>query len=373
MPPHLSRRALLALPAVAFGCRTRKATGYPGYCFVANQAGRSLAVVDLMTFRTWPPIALGAAPLAVLAHPRKPAVFALSAEDGSILEIDAARLAVSRRGRFGTQAISVRLAPGGNALWVLYRDPAALVEFPLDTLQAGRRVRLAAPPDDFDLSEQARAAIASRAGGTVTIVSLEHAAIERTVSAGRDPGIVRFQQKGAQIIAGSGTDRSIAMLDTLTGKVLVRLPVPVEPQHFCFSEDEGQLFITGSGRDAVVIAYPYQTQLGGTFLAGRAPAGMASIDPYLLVTNPETNSVTVLDINTYKLAAVVQVGQEPREILITPDKQYALVLNQKSGDLAVIRIAAFAARDRTRRYKSAPLFTMIPLGEKPVSAAVVTL
>ena len=90
-------------------------------------------------------------------------------------------------------------------------------------------------------------------------------------------------------------------------------------------------------------------------------------------TNPETNTVTVLDITSYKLAAVVEVGQEPREILITPDRQYALVLNQKSGDLAVIRIAAFTARDRTRRYKSAPLFTLIPVGQKPVSATVVAL
>jgi YVTN family beta-propeller protein len=131
--------------------------------------------------------------------------------------------------------------------------------------------------------------------------------------------------------------------------------------------------MTGAGRDAVVIAYPYQTQIGGTFLAGRAPDGMAVVGSNLLVTNPETNSVTVLDIDTYRLVAVVEVGHEPREILITPDNQYALVLNQKSGDLAVIRIAALSARDRTRRYKSAPLFTLIPVGAKPVSAAVVTL
>ena len=38
------------------------------------------------------------------------------------------------------------------------------------------------------------------------------------------------------------------------------------------------------------------------------------------------------------------MGREPRYILITPDKQYALVLNEKSGDLAVIRIFSL---DRT--------------------------
>lgn len=373
MFPRFSRRALLLASTAAVGCRARKATGYPGYCFVANQEGRSLAVVDLSNFRTWHPVALEAAPAAVLGHPRNKKVFALAPEAGAVFEIDVAKLAVSRRARGGNQAVCMRMAPEGDALWVLYREPAALVEFPLDTLEPRRRIRLSAAPDDFDISPDGRAAIAARSSEAVLIVSLPHSATEHTVAVGMDPTIIRFQQKGAQIVAGSRSDRSIAMIDALTGKVVVRLPIPVEPHHFCFSEDEGQLFVTGTGRDAVVIAYPYQTQIGGTFLAGRAPAGMAALDPHLFVTNPETNSVTVLDINTYRLTGVVQVGQEPREVLITPDKQYALVLNQKSGDLAVIRVAALTARDFTRRYKSAPLFTMIPVGGKPVSAAVVAL
>jgi DNA-binding beta-propeller fold protein YncE len=77
----------------------------------------------------------------------------------------------------------------------------------------------------------------------------------------------------------------------------------------------------------------------------------------------------VLNIDTGTLAAAVQVGQEPRHILITPDRQYALVLNEKSGDLAVIRLYSLAAR----RNKPIPLFTLIPVGERPVSAAVIPL
>jgi YVTN family beta-propeller protein len=365
----LSRRSLLVSSAALLGCRKPKATGYSGYCFVANQDGHSLAVVDLTTFRLWRPIPLDAAPSMLLPHPRRPEVFALAAEAGTVYRIDVASLAVVRRVRAGSHAVSMRLSPDGDALWVLYRDPAALVELSLDTLDPHRRIRLPDVPDDFDLSPDHRAAIASSAGGAVIIASLERAAIERTVDLGAQPAIVRFQQKGAQLVAGSRPDRSLIMVDVASGRVVVRLPVPIQPQHFCFSLDEGQLFVTGEGKDAVVIAYPYQTEIGETILAGRAPAGMAVAGPYLLVANPETNSVTVLDIAYRKLAAVVQVGQEPREILITPDNQYALVLNQKSGDLAVIRIAALAAR----RYKSAPLFTLIPVGQKPVSAAVVAL
>ena len=369
----LSRRGLLFSSAALLGCRARKATGYPGYCFVANEQGQSLAVVDLSTFQTWHPIALPARPTAVLAHPRRPKIFALAAETGTVFEIDVASLAISRHTRAGNQAASMRLDPGGEALWVLFREPGALIEFPLDTLRPRRRIPLPSPPDTFDLSRDHQAAIASQSARTVTIASLDRAAAERTVELNAEPGILSFQQKGAQIVVGSPSNRSLIMIDAATGEVLVRLPVPIQPRHFCFSTDDGQLFVTGEGKDAVVIVYPYNTEVGETILAGRSPGAMAVVRNFLLLTNPQTNSVTVLDIDNRRLAAVVGVGQEPREILITPDEQYALVLNQKSGDVAVIRIAALGARERVRRYKSAPLFSLIAVGQKPVSAAVITL
>src|ERR1035441_9082440 len=95
------------------------------------------------------------------------------------------------------------------------------------------------------------------------------------------------------------------------------------------------------------------------------------------LANRETNGITVLDIIDYKLVAIVSVGQGPSQIVMTPapERQYVLVLNETSGDLAVIRTRALATTPNgaQRRLKSAPLFTLIPVGERPVSAAVVTL
>jgi DNA-binding beta-propeller fold protein YncE len=64
--------------------------------------------------------------------------------------------------------------------------------------------------------------------------------------------------------------------------------------------------------------------------------------------------------------AVVTAGKEPAYIAVTPDDQYALVLNRTSGDMAVIRIATLSGR----RTRFAPLFTMIPVGSEPVGAVV---
>src|SRR5260370_20470000 len=134
--------------------------------------------------------------------------------------------------------------------------------------------------------------------------------------------------------------------------------------------------------DAVVSVFPYGTEVWEPLLAGHAPGAMAIAESdrppaYLLVANPDADSVTVLDVETGKLVALVQVGSEPRQIVITPDNEYALVLNENSGDMAVIPIFALVGKqvggERGKRYQSAPLFSMIPLGERPVSASVSTV
>ena len=364
----LSRRNLLLAPAGALACRRNKATGYPGYAFVANREGHSVAAVDLTRFRVWKQIALDAAPTAVLPHPARPRVFVLAPDAGTVYEIDAPTLAVSRRVRAGSSALGMRLAPDQQSLWVAYRDPAELVELPLASLTPRRRIRLAAPPDDIDLSRDGEAAVASLSERIVAIASLAKGAVERTIHMPAPPSIVRFQSDGRQLVVGSRSDRTVVIYETATGRTVVRLPIPIEPQNFCFTTDGGQLFVTGDGMDGVVIVYPYDTEVAETILAGRAPGAMAVTEApaYLMVANPQTNGVTVLDIETRKLVAVVNVGQEPQYILTTPDRQYALVLNRRSGDLAVIRIPALSAR----RYKMAPLFTLIPVGSCPVSAAV---
>ncbi|MBZ5729168.1 MAG: hypothetical protein LAP87_29860 [Acidobacteriia bacterium] len=376
--PLVSRRTLLLGSAAALACGRPKPSGFSGYCFVANQGGRSVGVVDLTRFRLRKQIPLDAAPAAVVAHPARPVVFVLAPDAGTVYEIDAASLSVSRRARAGTRAVAMQLAPRNDALWVLYREPAALVEIPLDSLRPARRIRLPAPADHFDLGRENQAAIASLASHSIVVASLASAAIERTIAAGVEPSLVRFQWDGKQVLVGSRPERCLTIFDSASGKTVVRLPLPIAPRNFCFNADGGQLFVTGEGADAVVIVFPYSTEIDQTILAGRAPGAMAVTGTapfYLLVANPDSNGITVMDVDTRTLVALVQVGQEPRQILLTPDNQWALVLNETSGDVAVIRIFSLAVTPNgaPRRFKSAPLFTLIPVGEKPVSAAILAV
>ena len=101
---------------------------------------------------------------------------------------------------------------------------------------------------------------------------------------------------------------------------------------------------------------------------------MAASAQYLFVANPKTGDVSILDIETRRVVAVTPVGTEPSYITITPDDQYALVLNRVSGDMAVIRTPNVTrAVSQQRRWKKGPLFMLIPVGSRPVSAAIVPI
>jgi len=352
----------------ATGCAPRKGAGFPGYAFVANGGDRSVAAVDLTRFALVRRIGLDAAPADILPHPSRPSVLVLMPEIAAVWEIDAAKLAPIRKTRLAGAALSMQLSADGKSLWVL--QPRALVRLDCDRLRPVQSIRLPGIAGSFDVSRNGRAAIGLPALSQLALAETDSGAIERT-AAGAEPSLVRFQSDGKQVLVASRADRSLTILESVTGRTVVRLPLPVEPANFCFTPDGGQLFVTGPGMDAVAIVFPYRTEVGETILAGRAPDGMAvSTTPaYLFVANPTSGSITVLDIDTRKLVAVVAVGEEPRHILITPDNEYALVLNRRSGDMGVVHIPAFRAR--RHRTDPPPLFTMVPVGQQPAGAAVV--
>ncbi len=363
------RQFVLASFALSY-CGKPKAGRIAAYVFVANEEDRSLAVIDLRRFRVSRKIPLDAAPSQVVGLPGARRVFALTPQDGTILEIDTDWLSVKRKLRVGGNLLGMRLSEGAKSLWVLRRDPHGLIEVRLDTLRAASHIKLPSPPADFDLSGSA-GAISLPAMQGLALVNVMTGKVEKIVQLGAEPRVVRFRRDGKQILTGNTSAGTVTVVDGRTGAVLVNLPVAVKPERFCFNSDGGQMFVTGAGSDAVAIVSPYQTQVSETILAGPTPGAMAisTLPEYLFVANRQSGDMTVIDIATREVLAQIPVGQEPCEILITGDNQYALALNRKSGDVAVIRISTIGKR----RTRTAPLFTLIPVGSKPVSGTIYTL
>jgi YVTN family beta-propeller protein len=364
MAMMLSRRSALALALLAPACGRKRSYGFPGYAFVANQDGGAIAAVDLTAFAVVRHIRVSGRPSGIVSNAA--GVVALTSDNASLHLIDPGTLSFVRRIQVGATAVCMR--PSSDALWVLCSEPSKLVRIDVKTLTVSGGISLPAGARDFDLNPYADAAAVAYSDSAV-LAPLDGSKATR-IDAGEAAGPVRFRSDGRSLLMGGKESRLLSVYDTATRKVITRLPLSVKPENFCFRGDGGQLFITGEGMDAVVVVYPHKMpQVAETVLAGHAPGPMAVSygDPDLLfVTNPQSGNVTVLDVRSRRVISVISVGAEPGFVTVTPDNQYALVLNRRSGDMSVIRIAAITPK----RNKFTPLFTMVPVGSRPVSAAV---
>lgn len=309
-------------------------------------------------------IPLDDSPTQVISAVEKPLVYALTPATGAIHEIQVYRLSVARKASVASSVVSMALAPDERSLYVLAREPKALISVATESFRPNWSLRLPEDPVDFAISDQGnKAAISS--GNGVWLADLDTQRLSGPLWKS-DFGALRFLSNGKTLIAANRTERVLSLFETAEGRLIAHLPVSVQPDQLCFSPDGGQLFVTGAGMDAVVIVYPYRTEVAETVLAGHAPGAMAASASLLFIASPQSGDVNIVSIATHKVIGLVEVGADPGFVAITPDDRYALVLNRKSGDVAVLRVGAITPN----RNKSAGLLTVIPVGSRPVSAAV---
>jgi YVTN family beta-propeller protein len=345
-------------------CGRRKATGYPGFALVATAGTSSVAAVDLMSFRVTKTIPLRAAPAGIVAVDDRS--YILTPENGSVHIIDS-RLELIASARVSDGVLSVKLTSDGERLLALTLRELIVIDS--TSLRVLQRLRLRARPFDWDVWRSDRVAISFMTEGTVELIDLGTGP-RRHVRMPGETGAVRFRADGQVLLVANWHDRSLTAIDVATLQTIADLPLAMRPENLCFW-GTGQLFISGAGMDGIAIVYPYHTlQVDQTLLAGHEPGVMASSEApaYLFTASRAGSSVCIVSIDNRKAIGYVEVGEEPRFITVTPDNQYALILNRLSGDMAVIRIPSI----RANRFKTgAALFDMVPVGEEPVAAAIV--
>ncbi len=355
--------------AVLGACGRKKGTGYDGYALIATSGDNSLAVVDLTAFQLRKPIFLGAPPTTVIAGPAEAGNYVVTGSTGTVHLLDSS-LSRVRYQKLSNELSDIRIVPDGKRAVALAARTRELIEIDAVSLKVLRRHKLAAQPAALDIGAPHYVAISTGEHGVVELFDLVSGQHSRTRFAGPIGG-VRFRRDGAMLLVANLHDRSLTALDVPSLQVIADLPLAMLPENLAFNGDGGQLFVSGAGMDGVAIVFPYNLlEVEQTVLAGRAPGVMtcSGAPPYLFVASRNASDVCILDITTRKMIGIVEVGGAPGYMAVTPDNQYALALDEKSGDMAVIHIPAI----RGNRLKSgAALFTMIPVGDKPVDAAIV--
>jgi DNA-binding beta-propeller fold protein YncE len=370
MPITRRRYLTFAALSIAAACGRKKGTGYPGYALIATSGETTMAVVDLLSFKLLSPIPLGAAPTAVIQGPGGKRSYILTPSSGSIHVLNPALEIVARR-KLADQVSQVLLSADGATILAISAANHELILADAASLAVRRRYKLRAEPVSLDANSNGDIAIGLRGESGIDFFPRDSA--HRQAAVDGEPGVVRFRADGKVLIVSKPAARSLSILNVPDLQLMADLPLAMQPDNLCFLPDGGQLFVTGEGVDAVAIVFPYRTlEVEQTILAGRSPGVMACCEspPYLFVASSNGSDLTILNVENRKVIGILEVGLQPRFIAITPDNQYALVLNVGSNDMAVIRITAIHPTwDGLRN--GVALFTLLPVGSRPVHAAVI--
>ncbi len=373
----MTRRECLALGGMglASACGRKSGAGYAGYALVAAAGEQSITVVDLSEFRVFKQVGVGAAPKTILAG-NDGTSLVLTPETGSVHLLDNRFNRVLSK-KVADRLSGVQLTRGGKRVMAIAGPSRELMELDASTLHVVRRWKLGGEPVSLDVSLDGDVGISSGQHGAVELIDGKSGAQKRRELGGA-VGEIKFRADGKLLLAANCKDQSLTAFDVPSLRVVVDLPLAMQPQNLCFKPDGGQLFVSGTGMDGVAIVFPYlPLEVEQTVLAGRDPGAMAcSDDPaYLFVASASGSDVCILNVPTRKVVGIVEVGQKPCYVTVTPDSRYALVLNEQSGDMAVIRISSIvtnmanAAKKRSK--VGASLFTMLPVGSRPLQAVVV--
>jgi YVTN family beta-propeller protein len=361
----ISRRAFLTLPAIAATACSRSEPAFNGYAFIANQAGGAIAAVDLGVMAVAKHISIEGSPSQVLSAATRPAVYALTPETGTVHEIRTDTLKFVRKITAAPKVDAMHLAPDETALYLLTRDSRTLTAIKLDDLSIAWRMTLPEEPVDLALSSDGKTAAVTSAT-TIRLLSLKERSVGEPLGRA-NYGQVKFLSDGKSLVVADLDQRQISVYRVPNPRLIAHLPIAVRPENLAFNRDGGQLFVTGAGGDSVVVIYPYDIpEVAETILVGHAPAMMTASSSMLFITSPTSGDVSVLNISTHKVIAVVPVGTDPGQVAITPDEQLALVLNGEPGNVTVLNIDAI----QPGRNKANALVTVIPVGSRPVSAAM---
>jgi len=334
-------------------------------------ADGNVTVVDLVRLKAVARIAVGPGLSGMREHPTRPEVFGVSSTGGYVWILDP-------RANHFTGQITARI-------------PVGPLPYALDFSPDGTRIYTTASGNDTLLAIDAKSrAIVARAptgrepvlphvtpdGKSILVVNRRAASLgihdaatlvqRGSVSVVPQPDDVAVLPDSSMAFVLSRSQRRISVVDLRRGVLVTNLELAGQPTDMLLKPDGGELYVISPEAHGLQAINTWTHEVGDYMVLGSAPTrGVLSADATLLyVSDTAAGRVTPVDIFNRRIVRdpgkgfPVPAGDAPAALRFDPDENLLLVVNQGSGDLAVIRV-------RTNF-----LVTMIPVGDHPQDLAV---
>jgi YVTN family beta-propeller protein len=340
-------------------------------CAYVTTADGSVTVVDLVKLKAVARIAVGPGLSGMREHPSRPEIFGVSTTGGYVWVLDpranhftgqvTARIAV------GPLPYSLDFSPDGNRVYATASGNNTLVVIDAKSRSVVGRAATGREPVLARVTPDGKnVLVMNRRDGSLGIHDAATLALRGSVSVVSEPEDVAVLPDSSMAFVLSRSERRISVVDLRRGVLVAHLGLAGKPTDMLLKPDGGELYVISPEAHGLQAINTWTHEVGDYMVLGSTPTrGVLSSDASLLyVSDTAAGRVTPVDIFNRRIVRdpgkgfPVQAGDAPSVLRFDPAENLLLVVNQGSGDLAVIRV-------RTNF-----LLTMIPVGDHPQELAV---
>jgi len=206
-----------------------------------------------------------------------------------------------------------------------------------------------------------RAYVSNEDGNSVSVIDTQRGAVIATIDVGKRPRGMKLDRAGKRLfVAVSGLPKcpptvpdeecaklerdmnadGIAIVDTVSHKLLRVLAAGSDPEQFDLSADETRLFVANEDTGRASVVDIASGKIVAAIPVGAEPEGVvvAPDGKSVLVTSESEHAITIIDTHRLQAVRSVNVGQRPRDIAFTPDSGGAYVTGEFDASLYFIEL-----------------------------------
>jgi YVTN family beta-propeller protein len=169
--------------------------------------------------------------------------------------------------------------------------------------------------------------------------------IEGKVEPHRSPIALAVSSDGTRLLTANQTAGTVSLVDTAAAKVLDELPTGEKPAGVALAKDGRRGVVTHwYGYDLAILEIgPDRLKIAGRVEVGPEPRGVViapdGVTAYVAVG--VSNEVVRVDLDDQKVTGRLAVGREPRGLALSPDGETLAVSNARSKSVSVIDTGAW--------------------------------
>ncbi len=285
--------------------------------YVTNSDSDCVTVIDRQQDRVVATIAVGHLPMGIVASPDGSKIYVANSGSSNIFVIDTSvNRVINTISNFGYSPAELALSGDGLTLYATNPDSDNIsVIDTVSNIVTGSISVENNPAGIVVDQDRHKVYVANKASNSISIIDMDTSAVENTVTVGFNPtGVVIHEDK--LYVANSGSN-SIYVLNLPSYTITKTISVGQKPT-WLLSGLRGRVYVSNANSNEISFVYPDMGLVTRNVSTGDLPSKMA-IDQRrrkLYVVNSMSEDVSVIDLPTYNIKNVIQVGRKPHGIAL---------------------------------------------------------